>query len=173
MLKKIPTKAKTKKEQAPKTPKELAEEAVAKFEELRADLDQKQREFEEAFPDANVALKQIEETRNQCYSAVAEAKGMISKAKITIGEFKFIARYSSPSFDGELLLKKLCEMKSDKEAGATLKLLLERGVISSLSIEKSPATLVREKGEPPADLLKDVYVPGGAEVSGAVHTPTL
>ena len=118
------------------TNKKAAEEAVAKFEEMRSELADMEEDFSEKFPEAHTERVAIDTYRSAVLDQVKRAKDLVRLAGDTIGDFKYQAKHSTAGFDGDKLLD-ICVANEDAS------LLLELAKVGALKLKviQKPATI--------------------------------
>jgi len=160
-----------------------AEAAVKEFEILRDEIRLEERVLEEEYPEAFEAIGKIDDLKSQANSAIAKAKGFIAQAKETIGDFRYVAAFSNPSYLEDKLMEAICSQtdvtEDDDEVpdfaaiGPLVHELYQRGVIKAASIDKKAAKIFHERGGDLRDVVEKAWDVGGTELSGRVHAPKI
>jgi DNA repair exonuclease SbcCD ATPase subunit len=169
---KLKTTAVPKKIKKAETPLEKAKELVASYEELRGELTEKQKAFEEEFEEAAQALEDIKKTEDEVRALIEVAKTAVREAGQSVGDFKYTAKATSPTYDGAKLLTLLAE-SDPKDAGEVLQELKETGLVTGFVIDREVGKVIKTTRKDLAELIEDAWDAGGAAMTPAISTPKL
>lgn len=148
--------------------KRQAEEAVANFEECYSDLQAMRLKFVRDFPKAHQAYQQILQQEDQVQEAIKYAHTLVQQARVTIGPFACVPKWSAAGYDGEAILEVLrhCE-----DRGVVLQELLDAGVLKELVLDRS-ATAFFASNPQYGELVKPAWR-DRAEKTAAVTDPKI
>jgi len=173
-MSKRPAKKAAKEEKGdPKRSKEVQEarEAVQRFADAKAQLAQMRADFEHEFPEAAVALHEIQETNDELAEMIGPTKLLVRAAGQTIGDWKLRAGKTQPGYQQEKLLSEILDLHDD-EGMQLLRVLHDKGVIKGLTVDKEASKLFRG-ADKLALLVEDAWDPGGKPLTPAVQAPKL
>lgn len=162
------------KKAAPKVDSKLAQaqKCVEQYEERRGELEEKKGDFETEFPEAQLAINDIKKTEDEVRELIETAKVAVRGAGQTVGDFRFVAKSTTPGYLPEKVLEVLCGLE-DTSAGETLKLLYKRGVISAVKVDKDASRMVKAGAPGLAELLEEAWDAGGTPLTPNIFTPSL
>jgi hypothetical protein len=160
--------------QKPKKTKKLekAEEAVARYEEMRDDYIAAQQEFEKAYPKAFAKMQEIRAREDDVREQIGACKILVRDAGQSIGEFTFTSKFSSEGFVGARILELIAKMPA-KEAGELIKELFDRGFLADVKIDKAAAKVIRASDPELREKLSPAWDKGGDPLTPAIGTPKI
>lgn len=113
-----------------------AKQAVKEFEVQRRMLDDMRRDWEDNYPEASLARRDVLEQEDRVENAVKIAKPLVAAAKEDVGDFKAKRKFSSPKYDAA----EVARIVAQHEAGLTiLKEMLDDGVVKVIDLDKDHA----------------------------------
>lgn len=117
-------------DEKPKRPPELvvAEMAVQKYEQAYQELVDMRADFTKNFPEAQKALRDIQQQEDVVHELVKEAHVAVQEAKVSVGPFSCQRKWSAPGYDSTIFTE-ICSRNDDAEL---LGRLLRDGVIKEL-----------------------------------------
>lgn len=153
--------------------RQLAEEAVQNFENLRSDLVSERDHFEEDYPEAHAQLQVINQIEDAVRDAIATAKSAVGLFGSTVGDFKVQQKTTKAHYEGNKLLEELANIEDDAEAGRILKTLVEAGVVKEFKVDRDSANVFFPRHPDLETAFADAYDPGGKPMTPAVTVPKL
>jgi len=152
--------------------KRRAEEAVQRYEELRARLESEEERWQEEHKEAWEDMQGIGHLRDDCRQAIDQAKPLVAECGETVGDFKVQQKTSKPHYDPEKFAKVLCELESEN-LGEVFKALYEAGVVTSVGLDKTAIGVFFPRNPEVQEGFADAFDPGGEPLTPAVTVPKL
>ena len=113
------------------TPLSQAKKAVQEYEVQRRVLDEMRKDWEENYPEALLAQRDVLEQEDRVHNAIKIAKPLVAAAKETVGDFKAQPKFSRPRYDATEVTKIVSSHKSGIEI---LREMLDDGVVKVIDL---------------------------------------
>lgn len=163
---------KTKKKKVKRTgpdPIEEAQEYVARFEDMRGQLMAMREQFEEEYPEAQLALEAIKVQEDTVLNAIADAKAKVAAAGESVGDFKCTRAWAQAGYDDKKLSEIILDMPSP---GKMVEQLIQAGVIKEFKVDKANSAAFAAANPKVADPLNKAWVER-RELTPRVSVPKL